>query len=93
MFAVYIYSCGVQQNWFFLFFDFPTIYYYFLKDLAKINKKDKDKTAFENRLQQVRKVKRTVIKVRGGGLSGFRVQGEKNRLTQKLREVMWTFFL
>jgi hypothetical protein len=49
----------------------------FLKDLAKINKKEKDKTAFENRLQQVRKVKRTVIKVQGGGLSGFRVYREK----------------
>ena len=32
-----------------------------------------------------------VLKVMGGALSGFRVH-EKNRVSQKLREVMWTFF-
>jgi hypothetical protein len=31
------------------------------------------------------------FKSSGGGLPGFRVQGEKNRLSQKLREIMLTF--
>ena len=34
----------------FTFYDFSVIYYDFFKDSTKINKKEKDKTAFENLL-------------------------------------------
>jgi hypothetical protein len=34
----------------FFIYDFSVIYYDFFKDLAEINKKEKDKTVFENRL-------------------------------------------
>jgi hypothetical protein len=34
----------------FSFYDFSVIYYDFFKDSAKINKKEKDKTVFKNRL-------------------------------------------
>jgi hypothetical protein len=40
---------------------------WFFKDSAEINKKEKDKAAYN----RVREVKRTVSKVKGGGLFGF----------------------
>ena len=42
---------------------------------VEINKKEKDKTGFENHLGQ--EVKWTVVKVEGDGLPGFGVQGGK----------------
>jgi hypothetical protein len=47
------------------------------KNLAKINKKEKDKTAFKTAYNRVRDVKHTISKVEGGGLFGFRVYGGK----------------
>ena len=40
---------------------------------------------------RAREVRWMVLKVEGCVLSGFRVQGE-NRLSQKLRKIVWTFF-
>ena len=50
---------------------------WFFKDSAKINKKEKDKTAFKTAYNRTSEVKWTVLKVQGDGLSGFRVQGGK----------------
>ena len=50
---------------------------WFFKDSAEINKKEKDKTAFKIAYNRTRKVRWTVLKVGGGILSGFGVQGEK----------------
>jgi hypothetical protein len=50
---------------------------WFFKDSTEINKKEKDKNAFKTAYKRVREVKHTISKVEGGGLSGFRVQGEK----------------
>jgi hypothetical protein len=47
------------------------------KDSAEINKKEKDKTAFKTVYNRVREVKRTILKVKGGGLSGFEFQKGK----------------
>ena len=47
------------------------------KDSVEINKKEKDKTAFKTAYNRVREVKWTVLKVEGGVLSGFGVQGGK----------------
>ena len=58
----------------FLFYDFYVIYCDFLKISAKINKKKK-----VNRFQnQIKDVMRTVSKVKGCILSGFKVQGWKS---------------
>jgi hypothetical protein len=56
---------------------FFVIYYDFSKNLAEINKKGKDKTTFKTAYNRVREIKRTVSKVEGGGLPGFRVYGGK----------------
>ena len=47
------------------------------KDSAEINKKEKDKTAFKTAYNRARKVRWTVLKVEGGVLPGFKVQGGK----------------
>jgi len=60
---------------------------WFFKDLVEINKKEKDKTAFENRLYLVREVKQTVLKVQEGGVAGFKVQGGKVDFRKSWR--MW----
>ena len=44
---------------------------WFIKSSAKINKKEKDKTAFKTTYNRVSEVKWTVLKVKGGGLPGF----------------------
>ena len=41
----------------FLFYDFSRIYYDFFKDLAEINKKEKDKTDFKTAYNRVREVR------------------------------------
>jgi hypothetical protein len=51
---------------------------WFFKDLAEINKKEKDKIAFKTVYNRVREVKHTVSKVKEDGLSNFKVQ-EKNK--------------
>ena len=48
----------------------------FFKNSAKINKK-KDKTAFKTAYSRAREVRWKVLKVEGGVLLGFAVQGEK----------------
>ena len=61
----------------FLFYDFSMIYYDFFKDSAKINKKEKDKTAFKTAYNRAREVRWTGLKVEEGVLSDFGVQGGK----------------
>ena len=46
---------------------------WFFKDLAKINKKEKDKTIFKNAYNRVKKVRWAVLKVEKGVLPGFEV--------------------
>ena len=46
---------------------------WFFKDSAEINKKEKDKTAYNPAME----VRWTVLKVEGGVLSDFEVQGRK----------------
>ena len=46
---------------------------WFFKDSAKINKKDKNKTAFKTAYNRAREVRWTVLKVEGGVLSNFGV--------------------
>ena len=43
------------------------------KDSAKINKKEKDKTAFKTAYNRVREVTLTILKVEGGVLLDFGV--------------------
>jgi hypothetical protein len=47
------------------------------KDSTKINKKVKDRTTFKTAYNRARKVSWMVLKVEGGVLPGFRVQGGK----------------
>ena len=58
---------------------------WFFKDSAKINKKEKDKTAFKTAYNKAREVKWTVLKIEEGVLPDFEVQREKNGLSRKLR--------
>jgi uncharacterized protein YktA (UPF0223 family) len=62
---------------------------WFFKDLVRINEKEKDKTAFKTAYNRVKEIRWTVLKVEGGVL--FLEFREENRLSWKLREVMWTF--
>jgi hypothetical protein len=61
------------------------------KDLAEINKKRKRQNCLRKSIITGQGGKTNGFKSSGGGLSGFRVQGGKSKLSQKLREVMWTF--
>jgi hypothetical protein len=47
------------------------------KDSTKINKKEKDKTAFKTPYNRAGEVRWTVLKVEGEVLPGFSVQREK----------------
>ena len=58
------------------------------KDSAKINKKEKDKTVFKIAYNRVMKVRWTVLKVEGGVLLGFEVQGEKTDFRENWRDNM-----
>ena len=56
---------------------------WFFKDLAEINKKEKDKTTFKTAYNRVREVRWTVLKIEGDVLSDFVVQGEKTDFREK----------
>ena len=61
----------------FPFYGFFCDLLWFFKDLAEINKKEKDKTVFKVTYNRAREVRWTVLKVEGGVLSDFGVLGGK----------------
>ena len=55
------------------------------KDLAKINRKEKDKIAFKTAYNRAKEVRWMVLKVDGGVLPDFRVQGGKTDFRETWR--------